>query len=399
MREVAIVAPVRTAVGNFGGGMRDVSAAELGSIVIQEALSRAGLDAEKVDDVILGHGYPSGENPAIGRLVSLKAGLPIEVPGYQLDRRCSSGLQAILNAAMLIQTENADVVIAGGVESMSNAEFYSNEARGGARFGSVTFHDRLARARETISPEERFGVISGMVETAENLAKQYEVSRAEQDEYSLRSHQRAVAASESGKFAAEIVSVPIPQRRGDPVSFDKDEGPRSDTSMEVLGRLRPVMADGTVTAGNASSQNDAASVCLVVAADKLEELGLKAMGYLRGWAVTGCHPAYMGIGPVSAVSKVMGKIGMSLSDMDLIELNEAFAAQVLSVLREWKLPNDDKLNVNGSGISLGHPIAATGARILTTLLHEMERSDAQFGLETMCVGGGQGVAAVFERKS
>ena len=399
MREVAIVAPVRTAVGNFGGGMRDVSAAELGSIVIQEALSRAGLDAEKVDDVILGHGYPSGENPAIGRLVSLKAGLPIEVPGYQLDRRCSSGLQAILNAAMLIQTENADVVIAGGVESMSNAEFYSNESRWGARFGSVTFHDRLARARETISPEERFGVISGMVETAENLAKQYEVSRAEQDEYSLRSHQRAVAASESGKFAAEIVSVPIPQRRGDPVSFDKDEGPRSDTSMEVLGRLRPVMADGTVTAGNASSQNDAASVCLVVAADKLEELGLKAMGYLRGWAVTGCHPAYMGIGPVSAVSKVMGKIGMSLSDMDLIELNEAFAAQVLSVLREWKLPNDDKLNVNGSGISLGHPIAATGARILTTLPHEMERSDAQFGLETMCVGGGQGVAAVFERKS
>jgi len=379
--------------------MRDISAAELGSIVIKESLSRAGLDAEKVDDVILGHGYPSGENPAIGRLVSLKAGLPIEVPGYQLDRRCSSGLQAILNAAMLIQTENADVVIAGGVESMSNAEFYSNESRWGARFGSVTFHDRLARARETISPEERFGVISGMVETAENLAKQYEVSRAEQDEYSLRSHQRAVAASESGKFAAEIVSVPIPQRRGDPVSFDKDEGPRSDTSMEVLGRLRPVMADGTVTAGNASSQNDAASVCLVVAADKLEELGLKAMGYLRGWAVTGCHPAYMGIGPVSAVSKVMGKIGMSLSDMDLIELNEAFAAQVLSVLREWKLPNDDKLNVNGSGISLGHPIAATGARILTTLLHEMERSDAQFGLETMCVGGGQGVAAVFERKN
>ena len=398
MREVAIVSPVRTAVGNFGGGMRDVSAAELGSIVIQEALSRAGLDAEKVDDVILGHGYPSGENPAIGRLVSLKAGLPIEVPGYQLDRRCSSGLQAILNAAMLIQTENADVVIAGGVESMSNAEFYSNESRWGARFGSVTFHDRLARARETISPEERFGVISGMVETAENLAKQYEVSREEQDEYSLRSHQRAVAASESGKFAAEIVPVPIPQRRGDPVPFDKDEGPRSDTSMEVLGRLRPVMADGTVTAGNASSQNDAASVCLVVAADKLEELGLKAMGYLRGWAVTGCHPAYMGIGPVSAVSKVMGKIGMSLSDMDLIELNEAFAAQVLSVLREWKLPNDDKLNVNGSGISLGHPIAATGARILTTLLHEMERSDAQFGLETICVGGGQGVAAVFERK-
>jgi acetyl-CoA C-acetyltransferase len=399
MREVAIVSPVRTPVGGFGGSLRGVSAAELASIVIQESLSRAGLEANKVDDVILGHGYPSGENPAIGRLAGLKAGLPIEVPGYQLDRRCSSGLQAILNASMLVQTENADVVIAGGVESMSNAEFYTNETRWGARFGSVTMHDRLNRARETMSPDERFGYISGMIETAENLAKQYEITREEQDEYALRSHQRAVAASEGGIFADQIVAVPVPQRRGDPVPFAKDEGPRADTSMEVLGRLRPMTRDGSVTAGNASSQNDAASVCLVVAADKLEEFGLKAMGYLRGWAVTGCHPAYMGIGPVGAVSKVMNKIGLSLDDMDLIELNEAFAAQVLSVLREWKLPNEDKLNVNGSGISLGHPIAATGARILTTLLHEMERRDAQFGLETMCVGGGQGVAAVFERKN
>ena len=398
MREVAIVSPVRTAVGNFGGGMRDIPAADLGSIVIKEVLSRTALDPAQVDDVILGHGYPSGENPAVGRLVALKAGLPIEVPGYQLDRRCSSGLQAILNAAMLVQTENADVVIAGGVESMSNAEFYVNESRWGARFGSVTLHDRLARARETIAPEDRFGYISGMIETAENLAKQYEISREEQDQFSLRSHQRAIAAIEGGKFAQEIVSVPIPQRRGDPVNFDKDEGPRSDTSMEALTRLRPVMPDGSVTAGNSSSQNDAASVCLVVAADKLEELGLKAMGYLRGWTVTGCHPAYMGIGPVGAVAKLMDKINMTVGDMDLIELNEAFAAQVLSVLREWKLPNEDNLNVNGSGISLGHPIAATGARILTTMLHEMERRDAQFGLETMCVGGGQGVAAVFERR-
>ena len=397
MREVAIVSPVRTAVGSFGGALKDISAAELASTLIKETLDRSGVDPAKVDDVILGHGYPSGENPAIGRLASLKAGLPIEVPGYQLDRRCSSGLQAILNASMLVQTENADVVIAGGVESMSTAEFYSNESRWGARFGSVTFHDRLARARETISPEERFGVISGMIETAENLAKQYEIPREEQDAYALRSHQRAVAAAESGKFQKEIVPIPIPQRRGDPVNFDTDEGPRADTSTEALGRLRPIMPDGTVTAGNASSQNDAASVCLIVAADKLDELGLTAMGYLRGWAVTGCHPAYMGIGPVSAVAKVMGKLDLSLADMDVIELNEAFAAQVLAVLREWKLPNEDNLNVNGSGISLGHPIAATGARIMTTLLHEMERRDARWGLETMCVGGGQGVAAVFER--
>jgi len=398
MRRVAIVSPVRTAVGNFGGALKDIPAEELASTVIKETLDRSGLDPARVDDVILGHGYPSGENPAIGRLALLKAGLPIEVPGYQLDRRCSSGLQAILNACMMVQTENADVVIAGGVESMSNAEFYVNESRWGARFGSVTLHDRLSRARETISPEDRFGYISGMVETAENLAKQYEISREEQDEYALRSHQRAVAAKESGKFDSQIVPISIPQRRGDPVVFDKDEGPRSDSSMDVLGRLRPVMKDGSVSAGNSSSQNDAASVCLVVAEDKLEELGLEAMGFLKGWVVTGCHPATMGIGPVPAVSKLMDKVGMSLSDIDLIELNEAFAAQVLAVLREWKLPNEDNLNVNGSGISLGHPIAATGARILTTLLNEMETKDVQYGLETMCVGGGQGVAALFERR-
>ena len=399
MRRVAIVSPVRTAVGNFGGTLRDVSAAELASTVIKETLDRSGVDPAKIDDVILGHGYPSGENPAIGRLAGLKAGLPIEVPGYQLDRRCSSGLQAILNASMLVQTENADVVIAGGVESMSGAEFYSNESRWGARYGSVTFHDRLARARVTISPDERFGPIpGGMVETAENLAREYEIARTEQDEYALRSHQRAVAAQTEGRFDKEIVGVPVPQRRGDPVPFEKDEGPRADTNMETLARLRPVMRDGTVSAGNASSQNDAASVCLVVGEDKLEELGLSPMAFLRGWAVTGCHPATMGIGPVPAVQKVMGKVGLSLEDMDLIELNEAFAAQVLAVLREWKLPHEDNLNVNGSGISLGHPIAATGARILTTLLHEMERRNAQFGLETMCVGGGQGVAAVFERE-
>ena len=397
MRNVAIVSPIRTAVGSFGGALRNVAAADLAATVIKELLNRSGIDPAKVDDVILGHGYPSGENPAIGRLASLKAELPIEVPGYQLDRRCSSGLQAVLNAAMLIQTENADVVIAGGVESMSNAEYYVNESRWGARFGSVSMHDRLVRARETVSPEERFGPISGMVETAEKLAKKYEISREQQDEYALRSHQRAAAAIGAGKFGEEIAGVPVPQRKGDPV-FDKDEGPRSETSMEALGRLRPITPGGTVTAGNASSQNDAASVCLVVGEDKLEDLGLEGMAYLKGWAAAGCHPAYMGVGPVPAVAKLMSKLGMSLGDMDLIEVNEAFAVQVLAVVREWGLPDDDKLNVNGSGISLGHPIGATGARIMTTLLHEMERRDARFGLETMCVAGGQGVAAVFERR-
>ncbi|MFL2645720.1 MAG: acetyl-CoA C-acetyltransferase [Dehalococcoidia bacterium] len=396
MRGVAIVSPLRTAVGGFGGSLKPISAADLGAIVLKQIIANTNLDVTKIDDVILGHGYPSGENPAIGRLTGLKSDLPIEVPGYQLDRRCSSGLQAILNASMLIQTDNADVVVAGGVESMSNVEYYTNESRWGARFGTVEFHDRLERARVTIAPEERFGHIAGMVGTAENLAEQYEIGRQEQDEYALRSHQRAVKASESGKFSDEIVPVSIPQRRGDPIIFDKDEGPRASTTMDILGKLRPVMKDGTVTAGNASSQNDAASMCLVVAEDKLEELGLEPMAYLRGWAVTGCHPATMGIGPVPSTNKVMSKLGLSLEDMDIIELNEAFAAQVLAVLREWKLPNEEILNVNGSGISLGHPIAATGARILTTLLHEMRREGHRYGLETMCVGGGQGVSAVFE---
>jgi acetyl-CoA C-acetyltransferase len=398
MREVAIVSPVRTAVGNFGGGLKDVSAAELGATVIKAVLERTSLEPDKIDEVILGHGYPSGEEPAIGRLCALKAGLPIEVPGYQLDRRCSSGLQSILNACMMIQTGNADVVLAGGVESMSRVEFYTTEMRSGSRFGSVTLHDRLMRARATASPDERFGVISGMIETAENLSERHHIAREEQDAYALRSHQCAVAALESGKFAEEIVPVSIPQRRGDPKLFQIDEGPRKDTSLEVLAKLRPVTPGGTVTAGNASSQNDAASVCLVVAGDKLDELRLKPTAFLKGWAVAGVHPAYMGIGPVPAVTKVFARTGLTWDDLDLIELNEAFAAQVLAVLKEWKLDSWDKLNVNGSGISLGHPIAATGARILTTLLHEMQRRDARYGLETMCVGGGQGVAAIFERR-
>lgn len=397
MRKVAIVSPLRTPVGKFGGSLRNVSAAELGSIVIKEIINRNSIDGELIDEVILGNGYPSGEAPAIGRLSALKAGLPIEVPGYQIDRRCSSGLQAILNACMLIQTENADVVIAGGVESMSNVEYYTTGTRWGGRFGSMTLHDRLERARETMSPSDRFGRISGMLETAENLAKSHNITRERQDEFALHSHKKAVTAIEQGKFNQEIVPVLIPQRKGNSITFDTDEGPRSDTSMDKLAKLRPVIENGTVTAGNASSQNDAASVCLVVAADKLEELSLQPMAYLKGWATSGVHPACMGIGPVPAVEKLFEKTGLAWKDIDLIEINEAFSAQVLAVLQEWELPNEDIVNVNGSGISLGHPIAATGARILATMLHEMKRREVRFGLETMCVGGGQGLAAIFER--
>jgi len=280
---------------------------------------------------------------------------------------------------------------------MSNAEYYTNDARWGARMGSITLHDRLVRAREKASPEERFGRISGMIETAENLARKHNISREEQDAYAVRSHQRAAAAWASGTFAKEVVPVNVPQRKGDPVPFAQDEGPRAEASLADLAKLRPIESGGTVTAGNASQQNDAAAACLVVAEDKLAELGLQPMGFLKGWAAAGCDPATMGIGPVPAVKKLFGKTGLGWKDIDLVELNEAFAAQVLAVLREWDWNEPDKLNVNGSGISLGHPIAATGVRILTTLLHEMERREARYGLETMCIGGGQGLAAVFER--
>jgi acetyl-CoA C-acetyltransferase len=306
----------------------------------------------------------------------------------------------VINAAMMVQTGVADVVLAGGADSMSRVEFYTTDMRRGSRLGSVTLHDRLVRARATVSPDRRFGPISGMIETAENLAREYGISREAQDEYALLSHRRAVAATTAGKLAEEIVPVSVPQRRGPPVLHAADEGPRADTSLESLAKLQPIQRDGTVTAGNASSQNDAAAACLVVAAERLEELELEPMAFFRGWAVAGCHPATMGIGPVPAVRKLFERTGLGWDDIELVELNEAFAAQVLAVLHEWRrqgFDHDDRLNVNGSGISLGHPIAATGARILTTLLYEMERQDARWGLETMCIGGGQGLAAVFER--
>jgi acetyl-CoA C-acetyltransferase len=298
---------------------------------------------------------------------------------------------------MMVETGNADVVIAGGAESMSNAEFYSTETRWGARQGSINLYDRLTRAREKASPEERFGFISGMIETAENLAREYHISREAQDEYALRSQQRAVAAWEAGKFAGEVVPVSVPQRKGDPLMFDRDEGLRANLTLDNLTKLKAIQKDGTVTAGNASQQNDAAAACLVVAEDKLEALGLKPLGFLKGWAAAGCHPSTMGLGPVFAVKKLFARSGLSWKDIDLVELNEAFAAQVLAVLKGWDWDEPDKLNVNGSGISLGHPIAATGVRILTTLLHELARRGDKLGLETMCIGGGQGLAAVFER--
>ncbi len=397
LRRAAIVSPLRTAVGKFQGALSGIPAGELGAIVLRALVERTKIDPERIDDVIFSQGYPSGEAPAIGRWSALAAGFPITVPGYQLDRRCGSGLQAVVEAAMFVQTGAADVVVAGGVESMSNVEYYSTTMRNGARMGDVTFHDRLSRGRVMSQPIERFGVISGMIETAENLARDYQIPREACDEYAARSHQRAAAAWKAGKFDNELVPVAIPQKKGDPIVFRSDEGVRADATVQSLSVLKPIERNGVVTAGNASQQNDAAAACLVVAEDRLEDLGLEPMGWFVGWAAAGVEPSRMGIGPVPAVARLFQRTGLGWKDIDLVELNEAFAPQVLAVLKGWNWNDPDKLNVNGSGISLGHPIGATGIRILATMLNEMDRRKARYGLETMCIGGGQGIAAIFER--
>ncbi|WP_372026400.1 acetyl-CoA C-acetyltransferase [Tistrella mobilis] len=396
-RRAAIVAPLRSPIGRFGGAFRELPLEDLGAAVVRAVIERARIDPARIEEVVFAQSYANSETPCTGRWLALSAGLPVDVPGMQLDRRCGGGLQAIATAAMMVQTGAADVVLAGGIESMSRIEYYSTDMRWGKRTGPATLHDRLDRGRERSQPVERFGVISGMVETAENLARDYAISREASDAFAARSHIRAAAAWADGRFDDEIVPIAVPQHRGDPLIVGRDEGIRPETTPQSLSALRPIMKGGVVTAGNASQQNDAAAACLVVAEDRLAELGLEPLAFLTGWAAAGCAPSHMGIGPVPATARVLARTGLSLDRMDLIEINEAFACQVLSVLAEWNLEADDpRLNVNGSGISLGHPIGATGVRIMTTLLHEMKRRGARYGLETMCVGGGQGMSAVFE---
>ena len=397
MRRAAIVCPVRTPVGTFGGALKDVPVEVLGSIVTKAVLERTGLDPALIEDVAFAQSYANSETPCVGRWIALQAGLPIEVPGLQTDRRCGGGLQALVTAAMMVQTGACDVVLAGGVESMSRIEYYSTDMRWGRRAGNAQMYDRLDRGRERSQPVERFGFISGMIETAENLVKDYGITREDADAFAAESHRRATAAWDEGRFAEEVVPVSVPQRKGDPLVFARDEGIRPDTTAQSLAKLRPLMKDGVVTAGNSSQQNDAAAACLVVAEDKLAALGLEPIAFLTGWSAVGCDPARMGIGPVPAAKKVLQKTGLKLDDMGLVELNEAFAVQVLAVLKGWGWDDRSKLNVNGSGISLGHPIGATGIRLMATLTHEMKRRGVRYGLETMCIGGGQGMAAIFER--
>ena len=398
MRRAAIVAPARTPVGTFGGALRPLRAEDLAARVVTAVVERSGVDPQLIEDVVIAQSYANSEAPCIGRWAALHAGLPISVPGQQIDRRCGGGLQAVITAAMTIQTGAADVVLAGGVESMSNIEHYTTTARWGSRAGNQTLYDRLDRGRERSQPTWRFGHISGMIETAENLAADYGIDRDTADAFAARSHQRAASAQDRDAFADEIVAVEFPQRRADPVTVIRDEGVRRDSTPAALAKLRPIQSGGTVTAGNSSQQNDAAAACLVVAEDKLDALGLHPIGFFESWAAAGCEPARMGIGPVPAVAKLLARTSRTLDDFDLIEVNEAFAVQVLAVLAGWgtKLDDvDDRLNVNGSGISLGHPIGATGARIMTTMLHELQRRGGGLALETMCIGGGQGLAAIF----
>jgi acetyl-CoA C-acetyltransferase len=400
-RDAVICEPVRTPIGRYGGMFTSLTAVDLAVTALTGLLERTAIAPDAVSDVILGHCYPSAEAPAIGRVVALDAGLPVTVPGMQVDRRCGSGLQAVIQASLQVRSGDSDVVIAGGAESMSNVTFYSTDMRwGGARSG-VQIHDALARGRTTAGGRN-YPVPGGMLETAENLRRQYGISREEQDELAVASHQRAVAAQKDGILAEEIVPVTVSTRHGEEL-IDTDEHPRADTSVEALAKLKPILLkgdpDATVTAGNSSGQNDAAAMCIVTTPERAAELGLTPLVRLVSWASAGVAPDIMGIGPVPATAAALAKAGLSLRDMDLIELNEAFAAQALAVMREWNFtPADlERTNVHGSGISLGHPVGATGGRMLATLARELNRRGARYGLETMCIGGGQGLAAVFER--
>ncbi|MGE8064187.1 acetyl-CoA C-acetyltransferase [Pseudomonas sp. NPDC089569] len=398
MSHAYIVSPLRTPIGKFGGSLAPLPAAELAAQVIRAVLERSQVPQHLIDEVIVAQSYQSSEAPCMGRYAASLAGLADETPGYTVDRRCGSGLQAVIDAAMQIQTGVADAVMVAGVESMSNIEYYSTNMRWGARMGDVRMHDRLDRGRVNSQPISRYGDCKGgATETAENLVRDYGISREESDVWAVRSHQRAAQAWAEGRFDKEVLPVQVPQRKGPPLIVSRDEGIREDANLDAMARLPAILRDGTVTAGNASQQNDAAAGCLVVSEDFLKRHNLQPMARLVGWASAGCHPLRMGIGPVPAVARLLPRLGLSLTDMDLIEVNEAFAGQVLACLREWGLEQDPRVNVNGSGISLGHPIGATGIRILTSMLHEMERRGARYGLETMCIGGGQGLAAVFER--
>ena len=393
MQEVVIVSGARTPIGRFGGAFKDVSASALGSLVIKAALDQANLRPDQVDDVVLGNALQTAEAGYAARLASLGAGIPEDVPTVAINRQCSSGLEAINMAALMVKPGEVDIVVAGGIENMSQSPYLVGyKARfDGLGMGDGSLTDSLVRGLGCPVNDYHMGV------TAENVAERFGVSREDQDELAAISHQRAVAAIKDGRFDRQISSVTVPQRRSDPIIVSRDEGPREDSTVERLAQLSPVFKkDGTVTAGNASSINDGAAAVVLMSAEKAAEIGIKPRMRWHTRAVSGVEPAIMGIGPVPAVRKALKKAGMSIDDIGLIELNEAFASQALYCMRELNM-SMDKTNVNGSGISLGHPVGATGAIMTVKLMEEMESRGDELGLVTMCVGGGQGVATIFQR--
>ena len=391
MRDVVIVSAVRTALGTFGGTLSNTPATELGAIVIKEALSRAGLKGEQVDEVIMGNVLQAGLGQGPARIAALKAGLSIEVCATAINKLCGSGMKAVHLGAQAIQLGDADIVVAGGMENMSMAPYLLPNGRTGYRMGDGKVIDSMIQdGLQCAVNNYHMGI------TAENIAEQWGLTREGQDNFAAWSQQKAENAIQEGKFKEEIVPVIIPQRKGDPIIFDRDEFPRAGVTADKLAKLKPAFKkDGTVTAGNASGINDGAAALVLMSREKAEELGMKPMAVLRGTGAAGVDPSIMGIGAVPATKKALAKAGLSIHDMDLVEANEAFAAQALAVGHDLEIPNE-KLNVNGGAIALGHPIGASGTRIIVTLLHEMKRQNLQYGLATLCIGGGMGIATVLE---
>ena len=413
MRNVVIISGVRTPIGRYGGSLRNIPAYKLASLVLNEAIERVHVEPAWVDDVIIGQSYQNG-----ARMALLEAGWPQEVPGVTLDRRCCSGLDAIFFGVMKIQTGNADVIVAGGMDSMSQAELYipgdikwglggksddkwgfMPKGHGALSMWGIPLYDRIQRARVMSQPIDRFGELNSMMTWAETAAKNEKISRKEADEWAVRSHRKAIAAIDSGKFSEETIPVPIPQKKGEASVFDIDETPRRDTTLEKLSTLRPVYPDGVCTAGNSSTENDGAGAVVLMSEAKSKELGVEPMAYFRSCAIAGADPTLTYPSVPASVDKAIKKIGIAIDQVDLIEIQEAFAVQALADARMMGIKEVDferKINVNGSGISLGHPIAATGAIRLVTLLHEMRRRGCRYGMETICGGGGLGIAAVVE---
>jgi acetyl-CoA C-acetyltransferase len=419
LKNVVIVSGVRTPIGRYGGILKDVPVYKLASLVLNEAVKKAKIDPALVDDVIMAQSYQNGECANGARMALLEAGWPNEVPGITIDRRCCSGLDAIFFGVMKIQTDNADIIVAGGMDSMSQAELYvpghikwglggkvdekwgfMPKGHGALSMWGIPVYDRIQRARVMSQPIDRFGELSSMMSWAEKAAKNEHISREEADEWAFRSQQKAIAALDEGKFSEEIAPVMIPQRKGDPLIFDTDEKTRRDTTLEKLAKLRPVYSDGVCTAGNSSTENDGAAAVVLISEEKAKELSVKPMAYFGSCAVAGADPTLTYPAVPASVDKAVKKAGITIEQVDLIEIQEAFAVQALADARMMGIKEEDfdkKINVNGSGISLGHPIGATGTMRLVTLLHEMKRRDSRYGLETICGGGGLGIAAVVER--